>query len=220
MKDAASNSASSSPRVRGTPQDEDPRCEPRVAIDVEVPLPLGLVLEEMDANDSTHGVVVMGMSAEGNAAKHNKSPTTTVGAENSPTRAVCIRDKILAVNGVPCAESSLDAVISLFSDAGTSVTISLGRIEGSTVLYYPNGAAVAAKPGESYGFLARICGARVEYACRNGNCRICERAVETDRDQLTGAQGEEGYRLGNIFHCVGSVPRSGYQWIRVIDQYA
>ena len=47
---------------------DDPRVEPRVMHKIDISLPLGLTLEEMDSDPSC-GVVIVGISPEGNAGE-------------------------------------------------------------------------------------------------------------------------------------------------------
>jgi len=47
---------------------DDPRVEPRIMYKVDVSLPLGLTLEDMDS-DPSYGVVIVGISPEGNAGE-------------------------------------------------------------------------------------------------------------------------------------------------------
>ena len=47
---------------------DDPRVEPRVMYKIDISLPLGLILEDMDS-DHSHGVHIVGISPEGNAGE-------------------------------------------------------------------------------------------------------------------------------------------------------
>ena len=192
----------------------------RAAVEVTVALPLGIVLEEADAADPSRGVVIIGIN-EGNAADVNrdafaemKKPGSADSDDGGGGRCVCIRDKILAVDGIACADRGFDDVVALLGGAeADAVTLSLGRLAGSTVLNYGEGVCVAALPGESYGFLAARCGVGIPYECRSGHCETCARRLEfPDRDAAAGGGNEVRVRL--IRHCVGRVPR-GYAWLHV-----
>lgn len=200
----------------------DPRVESRTTHTVTVDLPLGLVIEEMDLFDPSFGVAIIGIN-EGNSARHNSDVFAEMksrgGAMDGRSGGcICIRDKIMAVNGTPCADKGFDDVISLI--AGTQsdkVTLALGRLSGSTVVNYYDGICISAKAGESYGFLAEKCGVCIDYECRTGNCQTCASLLEfpdKDRDLSSGGGGGSLYER-TIFHCVGKVPR-GYQWLHVL----
>ena len=49
---------------------DDPRVEPRIVYKFDISLPLGLTLEEIDS-DPSYGVVIVGISPEGNAGEAN-----------------------------------------------------------------------------------------------------------------------------------------------------
>lgn len=185
--------------------------------------PLGLVLEEMDLTDASYGVAIIGISDSGNAAKYNSRLFSKLKAPDESgvdcrRDCICIRDKIMSVNGQPCHDKCFDDVVGLISNAESStVTLQLGRLQQSTVLNYYNGYCISAKPGESYGFLAGACGVDIEYECRSGNCQTCMRRMEfpdKDRDIIDGMKGNLYERT--IFNCVGKVPR-GYQWLHVLE---
>ncbi|KAL9179404.1 hypothetical protein ACHAXT_008694 [Thalassiosira profunda] len=180
----------------------------------------------MDLSDPSYGVAVIGIN-EGNAAAHNagifsqiKSKGNTDEDVNIDT-CVCIRDKIMSVNGTPCERSSFDDVVGLVSSAETEkVVLKLGRLQGSTVVNYYHGRCISARPGESYGFLAEKCGVDVQYECRTGSCQTCVHWMQfPDKERDINADDEKANLYERtIFHCVGKVPR-GYRWLHVLDPY-
>ena len=214
----------------------DPRLEPRTIHKVTIDLPLGIVLEEMDDVDPSYGVVIIGISSEGNAATCNANIFSSIksnenGGKIGIDQCICIRDKIISVNSSPCHDKGFDDVISLISNAGSNtVTLELGRLQQSTVVNYYNGICIAAKAGESYGFLASKCGVTVDYECRNGSCLTCARWMEfpdkmqedwEDSDNGgTSLEENEGEEINlyerTILHCVGKVPRR-YRWLHVLE---
>ena len=48
---------------------DDPRLDPRIVHHIKLSLPMGLVLEELDA-DPSFGVVIVGITPEGNAGEY------------------------------------------------------------------------------------------------------------------------------------------------------
>ena len=198
---------------------DDPRVEPRCLHKLSIPLPLGLILEEMDTSDTAYGVAIIGISPEGNVAKLNSEVFSNIRQYDPSTigeQCVCIRDKIISVNGVPCHDKSLDYIMeTIMNSKSTKVTLEIGRIQQSTVINYSNGICISAKPGESYGFLAQKSGIHVEYECRTGNCLTCQQWMEFP-EKMNSSRFEEGnlYRR-TILNCVGSVPR-GYVWLRML----
>jgi len=203
------------------PLSNDPRVEPRTTHIVTVDLPLGIVLEEMDS-DPSHGVAIIGIS-EGYAARYNAAIYSTIKSQGNTIDChsdfICVRDKVMSVNGTPCHDKSFDYVIDLISSAeSNTVALELGRIRDSTVLNYYDGICISAKPGESYGFLAGKLGIDIQYACRSGNCQTCARWMEfpdKERDLSSDHGGKRNLYERTIFHCVGKVPRD-YQWLHVL----
>ena len=197
---------------------DDPRMEPRTTHELSIQLPLGLTLEEMDVSDCSYGVAIIGISTDGNAAKMNSnvfSDTSSIHQSSVAQRCICIRDKIMSVNGIPCQDKSLDDVIELIANSDSQrVTLGLGRIEQSTVLHYSQGRCIAAKPGESYGFLAQKCGVDVTYECRIGQCLTCSRWMEFP-DKMNTETKDNVYQR-TILNCVGTVPNN-YEWLNIFD---
>lgn len=122
---------------------------------------------------------------------------------------------------MPCHDKSFDNVVELISNIDTNtITLEIGRLQGSTVVNYDNGLCIAAKPGESYGFLARKCNVDVDYECRSGACQTCLAILEfpNKRKEMSVAEdcgtANDIYRR-TIFHCVGKVPRN-YDWLHVL----
>lgn len=208
--------ANSALRWEAMPSD-DPKTESRSIHTLSIPLPLGLTLEEMDISDPSYGVVIVAIAPEGNASKINLNAFSNISQSGSVgDHCICIRDKIMSVNGTPCHDQSLDTVIQLIKQCELEeVTIELGRIEHSTILTYSKGRSIAAKPGESYGFLAQKCGVEIEYECRTGNCLTCSRWMEFPDKSNVEKTGKLHRR--SILHCVGTVPRN-YEWLRVLDE--
>ena len=220
--------------------------EPRTIHEITIQLPLGVTLEEIDSSSSSNvapssGVAIIGIHENGNAAIYNSNifsklkptPGNSNSNRNIRNDCICIRDKIMSINGVPCHDKSFDDVIFLLSNCRSSnessmnhtITIGLGRLEKSTVVNYHNGIAISAKPGESYGFLAANCGIdTIEYKCRSGNCQTCVRLIEfpdkiIDDDNGTSVESSElkcHVYQRTIKHCVQKVPR-GYEWLHVFQ---
>jgi len=208
---------------------DDPRVESRVMYKIDISLPLGLILEDMDSDPSC-GVHIVGISPGGNAAKSNANVFSNIktldNTDNTVSdKCICIRDKIISINGNPCHDKSFDDVVELLSSADTStIVLEIGRLQGSSVVNYDNGLCISAKPGENYGFLARKCNVGIDYDCRSGTCQTCmallefpnkrkERSVGRD-DEEDGTSNDIIYRR-TIFHCVGKVPRN-YDWLHVL----
>lgn len=201
---------------------DDPLIEPRTIHKISITLPLGLTLEDMDSDDPSHGVVIVGMSPDGNAAKSNNDVFSRVVSNQQPENIVsamciCIRDKIMSVNKTPCSDKSLDEVMGLIINSQTNeVALEVGRINESTVLNYYDGVCIAAKRNESYGFFATKCGIDVTYQCRTGNCFTCSRVLEFPDKRSSEKKGNVYQRI--ILNCVDKVPR-GYDWLHVLDPF-
>ncbi|KAL7522071.1 hypothetical protein ACHAWX_006762 [Stephanocyclus meneghinianus] len=199
---------------------DDPRLEPRSIHKLSIPLPLGLTLEEMDLSDPSYGVTIIGMTTDGNAAQLNANVFSDITKYDPSTvgeQCICIRDKIISVNGISCQDKSLEVVIeAITTSKSTEITLEVGRVQGSTVLCFSNGVCVSSKPGESYGFLAKKCGIDIEYQCRTGNCFTCQRWMKFPDRINSGKEAERNVYQRTILNCVGTVPR-GYHWIFMLD---
>jgi hypothetical protein len=204
--------------IRASPID-DPRIEPRSHHSLTLSLPLGLTLEQMDVTDPSYGVVIVGISPDGNAANHNSNVFSNL-SQSDPSaigpRCICIRDTITSVNGTPCHDENLENVMQLIIHSESKqVTIELGRIKQSTIVHYSRGRCIAAKPGESYGFLAQKCRVDITYECRTGNCQTCSRWMEFPDKRNSEKRGTIYGR--SILNCVGTVPKN-YDWLSVYDE--
>ncbi|KAL7539578.1 hypothetical protein ACHAWF_006451 [Thalassiosira exigua] len=205
------------------PSPSDPRAEPRTIHNVTINLPLGVVLEDMDA-DPSYGVTIISISDGGNAAKYNAEIFSQMKSQGRDARTgslncICVRDKIMSVNGIVCHDRSFDHVISLISSTeSNAVTLGLGRLQGSTVVNYYHGNCISAKSGESYGFIAGKCGIDIEYECRSGNCGTCMRWMEfpEKEEDVKSDVRKGGVHERSILHCVGQVPR-GYRWLHILE---
>ena len=211
----------------GNEEDEESRTTHKVLID----LPLGIILEE-ETSSIAHdrgGVVVVGINDNSNTAKYNSSIMSKVKEEGRERidcqhDFICIRDKIISVNGISCYNRGLDEVMNIISEQSkkktdNAIEIAVGRLKDTTVINYYNGICISAKVGESYGFLADKCGITdVKYECRTGNCSTCMRRLQfpdKTRDVMPNADKVNLYER-NILHCVGKVPRN-YQWLHVLE---
>jgi len=116
-------------------------------------------------------------------------------------------------------------VVELISNADTNtITLEIGRLQGSTVVNYGDGLCISAKPGENYGFLASKCNVDINYECRSGACQTCMAILEFPnkrKEKSDGGNDEDDGRGSNdihrrtIFHCIGKVPRN-YDWLHVL----
>jgi ferredoxin len=155
-------------------------------IEARINKPMGIVIEEID--ETGLGVRITQINPDGATAMLCRS-----GSAN-----VCLRDKILAVNAVPCSVLSFEQVMDMItSTPGDEVSLLLGRPEGTIPVKWPNGVSIAAWPGEYLGNLAGLAGFQISYSCRSGSCGSCEHSIETD------GSGETRY----VRPCVARVPK-------------
>ena len=139
---------------------------------VQIPTPMGIVIEEIDSSDTHQGVRITRVEPDGNAA-------ASCGATAADL--LCVRDKILAVNGVACSEAPFEVVMdNIRSSTGGKVELTLGRPRGSVIVKWPNGVCVAAQPGEYLGNIGYEGMMQIPYSCRSGSCGTCEQVVSTD----------------------------------------
>ena len=134
---------------------------------VKISKPLGIIVEEADANDPSQGVCIGSIDEGGNAASSGTD--------------ICIQDAIVSVNGVDCAAKSFEEVMDLIVSCETpEVELSLARLEGRVAVRWPNGVCVAAPVGEYLGNVASEARFRVPYSCRSGSCGSCEQNAVID----------------------------------------
>jgi ferredoxin len=147
---------------------------------------MGIVIEDID--ETGLGLRIAQINPDGATAALCRSGSADV----------CLRDKILAVNGEPCGVLSLEEVIDIITvTPGDEVSLLLGRPEGAIPVKWPNGVSIAAWPGEYLGNLADLaCFQNISYSCRSGSCGTCEFSIETD-------SCEKRY----VRPCVAKVPK-------------
>ena len=134
---------------------------------VKISKPLGIIVEEADANDPSQGVCIGSIDEGGNAASSGTD--------------ICIQDAIVSVNGVDCAAKSFEEVMDLIVSCETpEVELSLARLEGRVAVRWPNGVCVAAPVGEYLGNVASEARFRAPYSCRSGSCGSCEQNAVID----------------------------------------
>ena len=134
---------------------------------VKISKPLGIIVEEADANDPSQGVCIGSIDEGGNAASSGTD--------------ICIHDAIVSVNGVDCVAKSFEEVMDLIVSCETpEVELSLARLEGRVAVRWPNGVCVAAPVGEYLGNVASEARFRAPYSCRSGSCGSCEQNAVID----------------------------------------
>ena len=138
-------------------------------IEARINKPMGIVIEEID--ETGLGLRIAQINPDGATAALCRSGSADV----------CLRDKILAVNGEPCGVLSFEQVMDVItSTPGDEVSLLLGRPKGTIPVKWPNGVSIAAWPGEYLGNLAGLAGFQISYSCRSGSCGSCEHSIETD----------------------------------------
>eukprot|EP00563_Minutocellus_polymorphus_P019635 CAMPEP_0197715986 /NCGR_PEP_ID=MMETSP1434-20131217/1031_1 /TAXON_ID=265543 /ORGANISM="Minutocellus polymorphus, Strain CCMP3303" /LENGTH=196 /DNA_ID=CAMNT_0043300261 /DNA_START=197 /DNA_END=788 /DNA_ORIENTATION=- len=127
---------------------------------VRISKPLGIIVEEVDANDPSKGVCVGSIVEGGNAA--------SCGTD------ACIHDAIVAVNGADCVAKSFQEVMDLIVSCKTpEVELTLARMEGRVAVRWPNGVCVAAPVGEYLGNVA----SEADFVCRTRADRVAVEAA-------------------------------------------
>lgn len=155
-------------------------------ITVSVERPMGIVIEEIDLDNPTGAVRIASVNPEGNAAKISSETI------------LCVHDIILAVNGVSSENKTFDQIMDEIRQTETKkIALTLGRDSEATIISFPNGINVAAKPGEYLGNIAQTAlYNRIPYKCKAGGCGTCEQSVIVDG---------KGPRL--MRPCVARIPK-------------
>jgi len=133
--------------------------------------PMGIVLEEIDEDDPSRGIVIAKIDPNGNTAAACKVTPLDI----------CKGDKILEVNGEACSDLSFEDVMDkIITAPNNQVTFTLGRPVGNIAVYWQNGVGVSCKPGEYFGNVASEALFHIEYSCRSGSCGTCEQVISID----------------------------------------
>jgi len=152
-------------------------------LSVRIPKPLGLVIEEVDANDPSKGVEIVQITIDGNTAAANRQQLTTMITTDD---VVCLGDRILSVNGVGCSnyDEVIDQIVSSPEEHHHPVDLVLGRPSESVVVHFQgksstSGVCVTALPGDYLGNIANRAEIdyNIPYSCRSGRCGICEQSL-------------------------------------------
>jgi ferredoxin len=152
---------------------------------------MGILLEK-DESDPSSGVVVKNIDPKGQTATRIRQ------SKEDAKSVICIRDKILAVNGIQCQNSSFERVLELIQDSNDDVDLMVGRHCESVVVTWSNGVSIAAKSGEYFGNLANESSFLIPYSCRSGSCGTCEQSIIID-----GRKEKQTF----IRPCVARVPK-------------
>jgi hypothetical protein len=164
--------------------------------------PLGIVLEEITAGDSTSGVRVAAIDPKGNAAR--------VSIGEDPAECLLVYDQVLAVDGKQCMGASLETIMGLIKAASSPVGLTLGRGEGVVIVAWPNGIGVGARSGDSFKEVAARAMYKVKYSCEGGGCGTCEQKILLD-------DGTTRY----VRPCVARVPKdTGSVLVEASDRIA
>jgi len=157
------------------------------ALEFRLCKPFGIVFEEDDGG----GIRVAELVDDGNAAALAE-PRVLEG------------DHLLLVGDEDVAQLEFDdAMDVLVAAPGTGTTqLTMAREVDTVEVVWPNGVAVAAKPGTPFQPLAAAAGWGVNYGCGDGACAVCEHAIA----------GSSRY----VRVCVGRVPK-GEQVVTLVE---
>lgn len=143
------------------------RTQPRVAFDVELTKPMGLVLEELPGR-----VFVAWINPETGSAAQSRG-------------AVLSGDCLVAVQGQSCHGMGVDQVMDLITGAETeSLALRLSRDSSVVGVSFEHGVAVTALVGEKLRDIAVRAGHKVTFDCNTGRCGTCEHRVGAETGPL------------------------------------
>lgn len=145
--------------------------------------PMGLVIEEADANNARSGVQISSINSDGAGAWKN----------------ICVGDKILEIDENNCSEKTFDEVMEIIiSSPSKFIRLTLGRPSKAVSVRWPNGVGVASLPGKYLGNVAvDALYYDIDYSCQSGSCATCEQRMISDGS-------EDGARY--VRPCVARVP--------------
>ena len=189
-------------------KDNDDDATPALRVlEVCIPLPLGMILEELDAQDPSQGIGIHRIQPGSNAAIARATYTTATDTEteteDGPPQGCCVGDKILAVNGDPSCGTNFETMMARIRDspyrqdpdittttttpdpdttAATVVTLTLQRNLDAVLVTWPNGISVTAAVGDYLGNVAQRASyhAEIAYDCRAGSCGVCAQWARTN----------------------------------------
>ena len=172
-------------------------------LEVCIPLPLGMILEELDAQDPSQGIGIQRIQPGSHAARATCTNTALVTETEGPPPGCCVGDKIVAVNGDPACGTNFETMMARIRDspyrqdpdtttttttpdpdstAATVVTLTLQRNLNAVLVTWPNGIVVNAAVGDYLGNVAQRASYHHEipYECRAGSCGVCAQWVRTN----------------------------------------
>ena len=137
--------------------------------EVSLRKPMGVILEE-DEFDPNAGVIIKRIDPTGQTAAACRSDPSDLD--------ICIRDRIIQVNGIDVANGSLEEIMKTILDGPEITKMVLSRPDDAVVIRWPNGISVAADPGDSFGLIAQNEAlVRIPYSCSSGGCGSCEQSI-------------------------------------------
>jgi len=137
--------------------------------EVTLSKPMGIIFEEDEANPDA-GTVVKRIDPHGQTAAACRFDPEGVD--------ICVRDTVIEVNGRDVKNKSLEDIMQMIMDGPQKIELVLSRPADAVVVCWPNGISVAAKPGDSFGFIAQHeAFINIPYSCTNGGCGSCEQSI-------------------------------------------
>jgi len=139
--------------------------------------PLGMILESVEENPGA-GIIIK---------RIDPHSLTAVMCKSEPDNYdICIRDRILNVNGKDVGSESYENVMQMISDGPDEVRLSLGRPSDAVVIRWNNGISVAAKSGDPIKQIAQDeASVKIPYACYSGGCGSCEQSISTGKGEVS-----------------------------------
>lgn len=136
---------------------------------VSLQKPIGIILE-IDEERPDLGVLVRRIDENGStAAACRAKPMETD---------ICVRDRLLEINGVDVSDKTLENVMDIIIEAPIDIDLVLGRDSDSIIVRWSNGIAVAAKVGDSFRSIASSDAyVKIPYSCESGGCGTCEQTI-------------------------------------------
>ncbi|GFH54047.1 predicted protein [Chaetoceros tenuissimus] len=136
---------------------------------VSLQKPMGIILE-IDEERPDLGILVRRIDENGStAAACRAKPMETD---------ICVRDRLLEINGVDVLDETLENVMDMIIEAPRDIDLVLGRDSDSIIVRWSNGIAVAAKVGDSFRSIASSDAyVKIPYLCESGGCGTCEQTI-------------------------------------------
>ena len=134
---------------------------------VSLQKPMGIILE-IDEERPDLGILVRRIDENGStAAACRAKPMETD---------ICVRDRLLEINGVDVSDETLENVMDIIIEAPIDIDLILGRDSDSIIVRWSNSFRSIAS-SDAY--------VKIPYSCESGGCGTCEQTIVVGSSEVS-----------------------------------